>query len=216
MEEEIIISKPEEFERKKEIIITEGKNKVYIVTDFDRTLTKAFVNGNKTPSIISNLRNGNYLTSDYSKKAHSLFNKYHPIEINPKISLEEKKKEMLKWWTSHFELLIKSNLNKKDLQEIVDKGKTKFRNGVGEFFDVLNKNKIPLLILSSNGVGETISMYFKKYGFLNENIKIITNSYKWDSEGYAIGVKKPIIHSMNKGEVAIKDFSVFEATSQIN
>jgi hypothetical protein len=65
---------------------------MHVVSDFDRTLTKVFVNGKKIPSLISVIRDGNYLSSDYAEKAHALFNKYHLIETDTKIPLGEKKK----------------------------------------------------------------------------------------------------------------------------
>ena len=42
MESNIIISDPEEFERKKTAFIKSGKDKIHILTDFDRTLTKGY------------------------------------------------------------------------------------------------------------------------------------------------------------------------------
>ena len=69
----IIISNQEDFEKKKKAFIAEGRDRFHIITDFDRTLTKAYVNGNKFRSIISQLYEGNSLTEDYRKKAKSLF-----------------------------------------------------------------------------------------------------------------------------------------------
>mgnify|MGYP001614629085 FL=1 len=90
----ILITNTKELDKIKSKIAEEGTSKLHILADFDKTLTKAFVNGEKIPSVISVLRDGNYLTKDYSEKAHKLYEKYHPIEINPEISLEEKKKAM--------------------------------------------------------------------------------------------------------------------------
>src|SRR3989344_8153603 len=95
---EIIISNNKKLEEIKKKIFKEGKEKFQVITDFDNTLTKAFINGKSTPSIISILRNENYLTPDYPSKAHALFNKYHPIEISIEINDKEKKKAMKKWW----------------------------------------------------------------------------------------------------------------------
>lgn len=209
--ENIVISNPDKLDELKKIISADGADKLHVLADFDRTLTNAFVDGKSTPSLISILRDGNYLTPDYAKKANELYNKYHQIEIDPKIPFEEKKKAMYEWWTTHFDLLIKSGLNKKDLERVVETGKLKFRDGFPEFIDFLRKYSIPLVILSSSGLGgDAISMYLKKEGKLYENIHIISNSYKWDKDGNAIAVKEPIIHVMNKGEAAIKNYPVFE------
>jgi 5'-nucleotidase len=183
---------------------------MHVLADFDRTLTKAFVNGKNIPSLISILRDGNYLTLDYAKKANDLYTKYHPIEIDPLVPDEEKKRMMHEWWTTHFDLLIKSGLNKKDLIGVVNDGKVKFREEFLEFIGFFKMYSIPLVILSSSGLGgDTISMILKKEGKLYDNIYIISNSYKWDENGNAISVKQPIIHVMNKDETAIRDYPFF-------
>ena len=153
------------------------------------------------------LRSGGYLTPDYAEKAHALFDKYHPIEVDPNISVSEKKEAMQQWWQTHFDLLIRSGLNKNDIEKAVDSGKIKFRGGAGEFFDSLHSNKIPLIVLSANGLGEyATSMFFEKNGGLSDNIHIISNSFEWDEKGDMVGFREPVIHTMNKDETAIKNF----------
>ena len=212
MAENIAISNPEKLEKLKRSISQAGPEKIHILADFDRTLTTAFVGGKSTPSIISILRDGNYLTLDYAAKAHALYDRYHSIETNLKISLEEKKKAMREWWTTHFDLLIKSRLNKKDLEKVIESDQVRLREGAVEFIDFLNANKIPLVIMSSSGLGgDIIEMFLKKKDKLYDNVHVVSNSYEWDENGDAIGVKEPIIHGMNKDETAIQNFPVFDA-----
>jgi HAD superfamily hydrolase (TIGR01544 family) len=203
--ENVIISNKEYFEKLKQKIISGGADKFHVVADFDRTLTKASVKGKSIPSIISVLRNENYLSEEYSKKANALASKYHPIEIDPKIPLSEKKKYMEEWWKNHFELLIESELNKRNLGRIINEGNVEFREGAEDFLDLLHEKKIPLVILSSSGVGDLIPMYLEKHGKLYNNIHIISNLYKWDKQGNAIDIKKPIIHVFNKDETSVKN-----------
>jgi len=151
------------------------------------------------------------LVPSYAEKAHALFNKYYLIEINPNISLKEKKKAMREWWTIHFELLIRSGLNKKDLKKVAMSEKIRLREGVLEFIDFLHYHKIPLIIMSSSGLGgDAISIYFKKKSRLYNNIYIVSNSFEWGENGNAISVKKPIIHGMNKDETMIQNFPIFK------
>ena len=106
--------------------------KIHILTDFDRTLSYSMLeDGVKISPIISVLRNNGYLSKEYSAEAKALFEKYHPIEINPDISIKEKKNEMKNWWDSHNELLIQSGLNKKDLKSIVESATIKLRKEIG-------------------------------------------------------------------------------------
>jgi len=129
----IIISNQRKLESLKEAIKKQGYKNLHVLSDFDRTLTYGCIDGVKTPSIISMLRDDRHLSEDYAKKANALFEKYHPIEIDPKVSLEDKKKAMTEWWNIHNKLLISSGLSKKDLEDIVNNGHVKFREGVGDF-----------------------------------------------------------------------------------
>ncbi|MBS3143544.1 hypothetical protein J4446_01550 [Candidatus Woesearchaeota archaeon] len=206
----VVISNPKRLEEIKSKISKKGGGNFHVISDFDRTLTKSFINGNKFTSIISLLREGNAISSYYEKKSHELFNKYHPIEVDLKFPLKEKKKEMHEWWTTHFELLIKSGLNKKDLERVVESNKIQFREGCLEFFDFLHSKSIPLIIFSSSGLGDAIPMILKKNRRLYENIHIITNFFEWNKKGNAIKVKEPIIHVMNKDETSVKNYPFFD------
>lgn len=187
-----------------------GLDKLHVIADFDRTLTKAIVNGKKIPSLISVLRDNNYLTPDYPQKAHQLFDKYHAIEIDPDVPFEEKKEAMREWWTKHFDLLIKSGLNKKDLERAVSSEWVQLRDGFDKFARWLKDHQIPLIILSSSGLGQdAIEMYLKSKGNLSSNIYIISNSFEWNEAGQAIKIKQPIIHSLNKDETVVKDLPFY-------
>ncbi len=106
--ENIIISDQKKLDREMENIIHDGISNLWIISDFDRTLTKAFVNGKSRSSLLSILRDENYLTPDYSPKAQALFDFYHKIEMDPNVDIETKKNFMLERWTKHFQLLIQS------------------------------------------------------------------------------------------------------------
>ena len=202
---DILIADERHLENMKEAFLKGGSKRMHVLTDFDRTLTKAEVNGKPIPSVISILRDKDYISRDYSEKAHALANKYRPIEMNPKAPMSEKKKKMEEWWTQHFNLLIKSGLNIKHLERIVNEGGIQFREGALEFLKILHKERIPLVIISSSGVGDTIPLLLKREKALYDNIHIITNLYEWDKKGNATGVTKPITHVMNKDERSIKD-----------
>ncbi|MEK6834924.1 MAG: hypothetical protein AABX61_01530 [Nanoarchaeota archaeon] len=208
---DIVIPNQKELEKIKNQLAKDGSSKLHILSDFDKTLTTAFVDGKEIPSLISVLRDESYLTKDYAEKAQELFKKYHPIEINPKIPLDKKKKVMHSWWNEHFDLLIKSGLNKRDLEKVISSDNVKLREGCLEFLDLLHEYEIPLVIMSSSGLGyDAIAMYLKRHNRLYKNIHIISNSYEWDKNENAIGIKKPIIHVLNKDETSIKNYPVFK------
>jgi len=97
--ENIIITNPDEFKKKKKAFVEGGASKLHVLSDFDRTLTKAFHGEEKTGSIISKLRGekGKYLTEDYAERSQKLFDKYHPIEISNDFLQYEKNEKMFEW-----------------------------------------------------------------------------------------------------------------------
>ncbi|OIO30573.1 hypothetical protein AUJ77_02055 [Candidatus Nomurabacteria bacterium CG1_02_43_90] len=210
-EQTVIISNSQRVNTIKERIKKGGSIRLHVLTDFDRTLTTAFVDGKSVPSLISLLRDGNYLTPDYAKKAHALFNKYHPIEIDMAISHKEKEWAMEQWWRTHLQLLIDSGFNRSDLEKVVTGGGVKLREGFVSFVNILHAQNIPLVIMSSSGLGsESVALYLKQAGLLYDNVYIICNEYEWDEVGRAVGVREPIIHLLNKYEIAIQDYPIFE------
>lgn len=211
---DVIIVNKKDLEKKKKAMVKDGVDKFHVVSDFDRTLTKAFVGGKKTPSIISELRDRDYISKDYAKRAHALFDKYHPIEMDSSVPINDKKKAMYEWWKIHFDLLIESGLNKKHIERIVSEGKIQFREKASDFFGLLKNKDIPLVIISSAGLGkESIDLFLRKEKIDYSNIYVVSNEYEWNEKGNAISVKQPIIHVMNKDETIVKTFP--EIYSQI-
>lgn len=200
----IILS--DDFEETKDKIIAEGLDKFHVLADFDRTLTKCFVNSEKASSIISHLRNGKYLTEDYAAKAHALFDEYHHIEINPNLPMEEKKERMKEWWTKHYNLLIESGLNKETIiqavTDMINEGTLVLREGVEDFLQFLNEKNIPLVIMSSS-IGDLIIEFLKQKNIFYDNIHVISNLLEFDENGTAMKIKE-IIHVFNKYEIEVK------------
>ncbi len=211
MTQNIIIPDPEKLEKIKKAMTKDGAKRLHILADFDKTLTKAFVGGKSIVSLIAILRDGNYLTPDYAGKAHALYDKYHAIEIDLEIPFAEKKEKMHEWWSTHFELMIRSGLNKRDIKKAVESGKVGLRGGFREFAELLYARGIPLVILSASGMGtEAISIYLEESGRSYGNIYIVSNSFQWDKDGSAIRVVQPVIHSLNKSESMIWNLPFFE------
>jgi 5'-nucleotidase len=204
----IIYSNKENFQKTIENMKKWGLEKLHILADFDNTLTKAFVNWQRTPSLVSVVRGKNWmLWEQCALEDTKLYEKYHPIEIDPNISLEEKNKYMLKWWEKSFNLFIKYWLSKEILEEIWKTDLIEFRDWVREFFEFTNKNNIPFIIISASWLWvESIEILLKNHNLNYPNIEIISNNYIWDEYWKAIWFKKPIIHSFNKWETVLKEF----------
>ncbi len=207
----ILIPNPQKLHDTIEKISQAGKDKFHVIADFDRTLTKAFIDGKQNTSLVSVIQEQGYLWPDFTEQSRKNFDKYHPIEIDPRVSLEEKKKAMTERRNVQFDLIIKSWISRDIIKEVIEKEPIAFREGYEEFFDLLNKNAIPLVILSASGLGyESIYYVFEKIHALTDNIDIISNAFIRDENGKAIGVREPVIHSFNKDETVLKDFPIYQ------
>jgi cytosolic 5'-nucleotidase 3 len=211
MQKNIIISNPEEFNNKKNIFKNQGKEKIHVVSDFDRTITYGLTKtGKRTETVISQLRSDpKYLGEDYQKKAHELFDIYHPIEINNNISLNEKKEKMHEWWEKHFDLIASVGLTKDLIEKVVLERPLKFRDGSLDFIKTLYKNNIPLIFMSA-APGDMLEKYLEKNKLLFPNVFVISNKYEFDVNGKASKIIEPIIHTFNKTEISLEKTPIFK------
>lgn len=181
-------------------ILADGSDAVRILADFDKTLTTAFVDGHKTGSTIAQLRNGKFLTPTYAPRAHALFDEYHPIEIDPHVSVAEKKQKMHAWRKKHLALLIECWLTRDVLDTVIAQKTLRFRDKATEFFETLHRKRIPLCIVSA-GIGDMIRGYLEQENFFFDNVHLISNLLQFDATGKVTGVQEPIIHSANKADI---------------
>lgn len=209
MKKDIIIANQPLLAEKIQKFKAAGKNKFHIVSDFDKTLTKAFWNGQKHPSVIAILREEKYLTPDYADRANALFEKYHPFEIDLTIPWETRKAKMLEWWMVHYDLLKECGLSKDDIEKVINAGRIKLRDNFQEFFEILDQNNIPLTIMTANGLGgDVIKMTLKKFNINNEDIYLVANEIIWDENNKFKDIKKPIVNVLNKDEIIIDDQNI--------
>ncbi len=202
--EKVYISNKKSFQEKIKEIKKQGINKLHVVSDFDRTLSRSFLNGKKIPSISALIREGNYLSADYSKKAFALFDKYYPIEIDESLDYDYRFNKMQEWWQEHEKLFIEFGMHRKVIDDVLKKYPKILRDGSSIFFDYLNSNNIPLLIFSA-GIGNLIKGYLSKEGKLSSNVYILSNIFNFNEDGYATGYKNKAIHTMNKSEIKIEN-----------
>ncbi len=180
-------------------------SRLHVLADFDGTLTTMFVDGARVPSLISVLRDGNYLSTKYSTAAHELYNQYHTIEHDETISLAERKRLMHEWWTQGFQLLIDHRFKQQDLVTVVQSGKIELRPGTVGLLRLLQDYNIPLVIMSASGLGsEAIKLFLEDAEINFPNIFIISNQWVWDDDGFAIAIRQPIIHTLNKAETTVQ------------
>ena len=136
---------------------------MYVVMDFDGTITKY-------TKVDSWDVAGQGLGEDFKVELVRLFNKYRPIELDYKISYEDKCKAMEDWYKQCINLYYKYNLTKNDLDKSIENCGIEFRDGIKKFFEYMN----------------------------TKNMYIISNFINFDEKGNIHKFNGEIINSTNK------------------
>ncbi len=205
--EKIIYSNKENLEKILENIKKDWLENLHILADFDKTLTKHFVNWKKRHSLIHSLEEKGYLWENFSKKYKQYFEQYYKFEIDSKLSKNEKSIKMNEWWRKVNDLLIENNLNINNIKEIINDDLIHFRDWVKDFLKDLDNKKVPLIFISANWLwSDAIEIYLEKNNTNYENIQIISNKFVWDKAWKMISYEEPVIHVFNKDETVLKEF----------
>ena len=179
-----------------------------VIADFDGTINKKNVNGKRITSFASLIQhNVDYMTLEGVQIFHSLAERYHPIEMDPTVSLEEKSKYMQEWWEQCYVAYKQYHVTKRMIAETCNSPFFQLRDGLQQFFEYLTAHHVPLIIYSANALGiESIQMVLETHHLSTSNVRICSNNLLFDKEGNFIKVIPPIITSANKtGETLIKN-----------
>ena len=202
--ENVIVVNPN-FENIKNKIIQEWSENLIIFSDLDFTLTKAFNEWKKIWSIISQIRDWNYISSDYSQEAKNLYAIYQPILDDISLDQSFRYNKMTEWRTKHFELLIQCGLDKDLMDHVIKERPLYFRDGFSDLSKKLETKNIPLVVISAS-VGYMIQKYMEINNFMTKNIHIVANFFDYNQRWKVVSVKEPIVHSLNKDATVLHDF----------
>ena len=104
--------------------------------------------------------------------------------------------------------MAKTGFNERMLEDLVENNDIEFRDGFKDFTNFLERNKIPLVIVSA-AWGDLIELYLKKHGVLNSGVYIVSNFFKFDKKRKVKGISDSIVHMMNKGEIKYENYNFY-------
>lgn len=184
-------------EEAKEKIANLNINDIYVLTDFDRTVTAG-----DSESCWGMLSRSNLVPSEYIGERETLYKKYRPIEIDNDLDDKTKSKEMTEWWRQHVSLLIKYKITEEQVKLVAnDESLMKLRGGARAFLMALHNRNVPVIIISA-GIGNFIEAFLKNKDCHYDNIHVFSNFIKFEN-GIAVGIQDCIIHSLNKNMVSL-------------
>jgi len=200
---QVVVVNPQSFEIKKKKLIEGGASSLQVIVDFDRTLTKAVVNGKRGTSVYGVIEESGILSSEYHTTVRALFEKYHPIEVDPTIPILKKIPFMEAWWREANQLLVSQKCNVNTFPNMVKTANLQFRDEVPTFFNELEKHSVPVLIFSA-GIAELIQAIMVHHlDRVFQNAHIISNHVIADPSGLVTGFSDPVIHTFNKNEMSV-------------
>ena len=151
-----------------------NKQNVYIVIDFDKTITA-------TNSADSWNASGCLLGNNFKKDMNELYKFYAPIELDYTLSFEEKEKYMIEWYEKCMDLYYKYKLTKDNLNQSIQSSDLIFRRGAKEFIKRAYTENIPIVILSA-GIGNVIKQFLKDNDCYFDNMYIISNFIEFNEK----------------------------------
>ena len=170
---------------------------VFVVADFDRTITTG---SSKTSWSI--LAGSSLVPDSYISERQALFDHYRPIEISDSVDYDFKMNAMKEWFQKHIELFVKYKISEDIFRKAAsDLRVMGFRPHALEFINFLHDNNIPLIIISA-GIGNFIETFLEHNDCYYDNICVSSNKIIFKN-GVASGVGANIIHSFNKNEVSL-------------
>ena len=170
--------------------ITEGKDKLHLLMDFDRTLTVGRDKNGKDNSSWQIL--GNHLPPREHAKQRKLYHKYRPLEISGKMTPEE----AITWAHQSLNIFITNNISLMEIEKDFQQ-KTDIRPYGKELLNFAEKIGIPTVILSA-GIGQIIDLWSKTFEV--SPTLVLANRLITDQNGKIIDWDKDIIHHLNKKE----------------
>ncbi|BET01572.1 Pyrimidine 5'-nucleotidase (UMHypothetical protein-1) [Nesidiocoris tenuis] len=189
-------------------IIEGTKDKLQIITDFDRTVSKHHHNGKTTLSSYAVFSLVPSLPQSFIDESNAVYNRFRVYEEDPKMSIEEKIPHMVEWWHLNEKILRGLPYNEDDISIAVDRSGVHLRNGSEDAFQKLEKSKVPVLVFSA-GLGAIVSSILRHHNMLHDNVHVISNFFKIEN-GSIVGFNGTLLHIYNKNQRAIENLEYFE------
>mmetsp|Transcript_30034 Transcript_30034/g.69979 ORF Transcript_30034/g.69979 Transcript_30034/m.69979 type:complete len:879 (-) Transcript_30034:22-2658(-) len=203
----VVTVNPSDWEAKVQRLLDAGRERVCLLLDFDRTMTKCFrEDGNRSLDSHDILASIPKVTQECKRMMEALMEKYYPIEIDPHMSKEEKTPHMVEWYSLVNHLLESQNLSRDDVRTAVCECQDfRLRSGVEELIALAANKGIPVVIVSAglgNIIQEVVEQKIWPYTGQDRspwlNMRVLSNNLQWDPAGNHTGFSEPLIHMYNK------------------
>lgn len=198
--DEVIIPDFQKFKQKLRACQDSGTAHLQLIVDYDLTLTKYSTNNIRGCSTYQLLQSS-VLKGEHADYITSLYNYYHPIEIDPSIPADTKKELMHEWWGKSNKAILEENFSHSDFSSFINLSTLHFRHGINELVSNLNEKNIPLTIVSG-GIGNLIEVSLKMIGESVKNLQIFSNFIVFNEQEKPSHFAAPEVRTDKSGVLA--------------
>ncbi|KAJ3184289.1 hypothetical protein HDU87_005136 [Geranomyces variabilis] len=198
-ENSLYVKDPTRVREKLTSILADGKDNLHIISDFDMTISRYWVNGERNVGSHRVLSLSSRVPEEFTAKSNAIYRKYYPMEISQTLSHTEKVQAMVEWWTTQHDLILDLKLTKDELNSMADETHVILRDGLEDWVQLCEELGLPLLVFSA-GLGDVIEAVLRKQGLLRPNVEIVSNMLHFGPDKIADRFEGKIIHTFNKDE----------------
>lgn len=191
-------------------LIKGGASKLQVISDFDKTLSRAHKDGVKCQTTYCILEEAPSLSEDFRNQSSCLCDHYHAIEIDPHLTKAEKRPYMIEWYTKSITLMPTSGMSKDKVPDLVKESNVCLREGSGAVLDSLNSHNVPVLVFSA-GIADFLIEVLRQQNLLLPNMKVVANFMRFDEKNKLIGFKGNLIHPFNKNRSSLGNDDYFNS-----
>lgn len=144
------------------------------------------------------------LPEDIQTEFMDMQTRYRGVELDRRMSIEEKIPHMIDWAQNGADLLVKAKVEKEQLPQMVQDAHVFLRDGFNDLVEILHNFNIPLLIFSA-GLGNVIEEILKQSSRVTPHMKCVANYLEFDENDQFSGFKGELIHTFNKSGKFVQD-----------
>ncbi|KAI9188173.1 hypothetical protein H9P43_002564 [Blastocladiella emersonii ATCC 22665] len=194
-------------------LLADGPSHLHIISDFDMTMTKYLVNGERGPSSHAVVTRSSTVSKKFRDDTDAMYKKYYPIEIDPAMPRSEKYKVMEQWWTEAHEIIVAERISEADLKTMVAETPMTWRACLHDLMRRTGELDIYFLVFSA-GIKNLIKEILAANGLLLPHVHVESNEMFFDpATGIVTHFSEPPIHTLNKSEVVLSDPSLLDPSN---
>eukprot|EP00826_Nyctotherus_ovalis_P015817 TRINITY_DN1452_c0_g2_i7.p1 TRINITY_DN1452_c0_g2~~TRINITY_DN1452_c0_g2_i7.p1 ORF type:complete len:301 (-),score=89.63 TRINITY_DN1452_c0_g2_i7:50-952(-) len=206
--ETVIIKSLDLLKQKLDALRSDGPSKLSIITDYDDTLIKSSVN-NPAFNSFQTLENLNVIGPGFFERLQQARATYEPLEIDSKLSKEEKMKYMVEWRRLSLKCFVDRKLTRERIKQATIEGKLCFRFGTADLLKTIVEAGLNLHIVSGGIKGvvtESLRLLEVQNGLnLGDAVRYIMTPDIYDEKGQLTGFGERVILTGNKQDFVTHD-----------